>query len=413
MPRIDARGKRTPLIDSRCRRLLAVLPFAVAAVALLAGSSYGRAAATAKPPIVIGVLEDTSGGAAAYSQVGSATIRVAASEINRQGGIFGRQVKLVFESDGNSPSLAPTVVRHLVDQGAIAVITNSGSASAVQAKPVLKELQRVGISALNLDTRIGNPPDVDYSFMVVPGITAIGQLYGIAFKRLGITKLALLGDNSPTIAGLTNTLVPLMQKGGVTVVAQETAALDATDVTPQVLRIQAQNPDAILTPSLGGQLEIVMHRTISRLMPKTQQFSLASIGNQPTTWDLASSSDLDGLVYIASLTDRNPRTVALAKLLKAKLGVTFLTAYHAQAWDAMMLLRTAIIKAGTANDSVKLRDALEKIQGYRPAFGQPAFRLSFGPNRHFASAGVCGFVLGTFKGNKPGPAWTKYQPRCR
>jgi branched-chain amino acid transport system substrate-binding protein len=288
----------------------------------------------------------------------------------------------------------------------------SGSGSAVAAKPVLKAVHRVSIAPANLSPVIVTPPDQEWSFTVAPSSSGIGQLYALAWKKLGIKKVAFLADQAPAITGTLPAYTDAVSKAGIEIVDTEMMPLDSTDATPQVLRIQAKNPDAVLVLSLGNQLEVVVQKALHRLMPRTPRFSLASVGAQPSTWALASPEDLDGLVYIDTLTLKNPRTTALIKLLHSKFGADYtVSSYDGQAWTAMGLMQAAF-KAAGVDDPDKVRDALESITGFKPAFGQPAFRVAYAPNRHFASAGVCGLVLGVFKGNKPGGAWSKYQPQC-
>ena len=112
---------------------------AAAVVALVAGAvlSATLTQAQPKPPIVIGMLEDTSGGASFYSQLTANAVKVAVEETNAKGGILGRQIKLIGESDGTNPSQAPALVSRLIQNGAKVILLNPGSASAVASKKTL------------------------------------------------------------------------------------------------------------------------------------------------------------------------------------------------------------------------------------------------------------------------------------
>lgn len=387
--------------------------FLMAALFAALASSAAMAGGAAKnPPLIIGAIEDRSGPSAVVSKPVIQTLRVQIPDINKRGGILKRKVVLITEDDQGNPTLTPALVRRLIDRGARAVIMASGSASAVAAKPVLKQTQRIGIAPTNISPAIVTPPDNEWSFSVAPSSGGMGLLYGLAWKALGIKKVAFLADQTPTITGAMPAVEAALAKLGIEVVAKELVPMTATDASPQVLRIQQARPDAVFVQSLGNQLEIVEQRTLKRLMPNTPRFGMPSLGAQTSTWALAQPSDLDGLVYTSTLTAKNPRTVALTKLLKSHLGKSYvITDYNAQAYAALQLLQQAFERAGS-EDPVKVRDALESTRGFKAPFGQPAFKLSYGPERHFASAGVCGFVLSVFKGNKPGGAWPKYQPRC-
>ena len=388
---------------------------AAAVVALVAGAvlSATLTQAQSKPPIVIGMLEDTSGGASFYSQLTANAVKVAVEEANAKGGILGRQIKLIGESDGNNPSQAPALVSRMIQNGAKVILLNSGSASAVASKKTLLDQKVPGIASTNIDTRIGSPPDHDYSFMLPNPITDIGTIYAAAFQKMGLKTLAVISDDSPTIAGINGLLLPKIQAAGVTLVAQEKAPLDANDVTAQILRLKEKNPDAVLVSSLGGQLEVLFENTLYQQMRRTPRCSLASIGNQPATWALAQPNALDGLVYVASVASDNPRSAALTELLSAKLGSKFkaLTAYEAQGYDAFQIVKLAIEKAGV-DDPVLIKAAIEKISGFKPSFGSANFTVSFSPTKHIGTDGLCGLVLMQFKGNKPEAPWNTYQAKC-
>jgi branched-chain amino acid transport system substrate-binding protein len=384
----------------------------LAAFALLAGFA-GAAGSQGATPIVIGMLEDNSGGAAFYSQITAGAVKIAIDEINARGGVKGRPIKLITESDGNNATQAPALVARMIQNGAKVILLNSGSASAVASKPTLSQQKIPGLSATNIDTRIGSAPDHDYSFMLPNPITDIGTIYAAAFKKMNVKTLGVLSDDSPTITGINGLLLPKIQEAGISVVASEKAPLDASDVTAQVLRVKEKNPDAVLVSSLGGQLEVAFQNTLYQQLRKTPRFSLASIGNQPATWALARANALDGLVYVASISSSNPRASALAKLLKSKMGDKFkaLTAYEAQGYDGVQIIRQALEKAGE-DSPVLIKTALERTDNYKPAFGSDKFTISFSPTKHIGTDGLCGLVLMEFKGNAPAAPWKTYQPNC-
>ncbi|HXC38616.1 MAG TPA: ABC transporter substrate-binding protein [Burkholderiales bacterium] len=391
---------------------VAFTALAASAVAALVLPSV-PARAQDKSPIIIGMLEDTSGGASFYSQLTAGSIKVAIEEINAKGGVLGRPLKLIEESDGNNPSQSPALVSRMIQNGAKVILLNSGSASAVASKKTLAEQKIPGLAPTNIDTRIGSAPDNEYSFMLPNPITDIGTIYAAAFQKMGVKTLGVISDDSPTIAGINGLLLPKIQAAGVTIVAQEKAPLDANDVTAQILRIKEKKPDAVLVCSLGGQLEVLFENTLYQQLRKTPRFSLASIGNQPATWKLAQPNALDGLVYAASIASNNPRSNALSKLLAAKQGAKFLglTAYEAQGYDAVQLVKQAIEKAGQ-DDPTLIKTGLEHLSGYKPSFGSEKFTITFKADKHIGTDGLCGLVLMQFKGNKPGAPFKTYQAAC-
>jgi branched-chain amino acid transport system substrate-binding protein len=166
--------------------------------------------------------------------------------------------------------------------------------------------------------------------------------------------------------------------------------------------------------SVGGAFEVLAQNTLASQIPGKLRFSLASIGNQPASWKLANAGALNGLVFMGSINNQNPRTQELTKLLKEKNGSDYeITAYDANAWDTMQILKLAIEKAGGVDDSKKLNEAIQSISGFKSSFGQASFTLSYSATKHLGADGLCGLSLIEFgSDNKPKGPWATYQPPC-
>lgn len=363
--------------------------------------------------VVIGLDEDSTGPGASYSTIAGDTIRYAVDLINEQGGIQGKPVELVVENDESSPTETPSIIRKLVDRGASAVLLATGSGSVLQAKSILEQSEIPAIAPVVLNDAFAQPPDNGYSFMIPNSLTQYSDVYCGAFQELGYTTLGILGDASPAIDGIIDDLRPELEQC-VTITGVETAPVDAADLTAQTTRLMNGNPDTVLVASTGGNFEILAHNTLAKVAPEVQRFSLASIGNQPDSWALADPGALDGMVYMGSLTENNPRTAELAEKLRSVKGPDYeLTAYDAQAYDSVMLIKRAIEIAGDHTDRTKVRDALEQIVDVPATFGQEGLTLSFDPTTHLAPDSLCGLVLIEFGAdNQPAGPWTSYQPSC-
>lgn len=377
--------------------------------------SSSSAVAFSGPDVVIGVVANLTGPGAQNSIPANAAMQVAVDQINAAGGIMHHRVRLAVEDDQQQPSLTGSVVRKLVNDNNVATIVfNTGSADVIQVKPLLITDKVVGISPLSLDQRQASPPDNAYSFMMASPISDVGKVYASGFAAAGVHKVALFGDDAPSIAGLMKSMTTVLQAAGITVAAQETAASNAPDVTAQASRIKAANPDAALVVSFGGQLEVNFYNALQTVAPTLPKYTLLSIGNQPDAWSLAHPNALDGLVYVGQFTDRNPMTGELTTILKKGMGSKFtaLTAFEAEAYDAVYVLKAAMDKAATVTDGAAIKSAMEQINGFKVHFGQPGYALSYSAGNHFGVTSLCALVLGTFKGNTPGPAWSTYQPPC-
>jgi branched-chain amino acid transport system substrate-binding protein len=117
---------------------------------------------------------------------------------------------------------------------------------------------------------------------------------------------------------------------------------------------------------------------------------------------------------MASIDPTNPLTEELQGFLEPQRDDDWqMTAYDAQAYDTIQLIRMAIEEAGTADDPEAIKDALDSITGYEAHFGQEGFTLSYAPDKHIGTDGLCGLSLVEFDAdNRPAEPWDEYQPPC-
>ena len=381
------------------------------------GADIGSGEAENMPegePIVLGMDLDSTGPGASYSVIAGQTIEDAVTQVNEEGGILGRPVELVTENDESDPTKTPSIVRKLLDDhGADVLILQSAGAAVQQAKSVVQEAGVPALAPTSISQSIAEPPDNDFIYILANPISDFIDVYCGAFDAAGIETLAVMSDATSTIAGVNDLLLPGLGDC-VDIVAQEEADVDASDVNAQIARISDEDPDAVLVSSVGGNFEVVVQNTLAQQMPDVTRFSLASIGNQPETWDLANPGALEGLVYMASIDPTNPRTQELQEFLEPQRDDDWqMTAYDAQAYDTIQLIKTAIEEAGTADDPAAIKDALDSITGYEAHFGQEGFTLSYSADKHIGTDGLCGLSLVQFSAdNRPDEPWDEYQPPC-
>lgn len=375
-------------------------------------ASGGDAAPATSDPIYLGLDEDSTGPGAVYMTITGEMVRMAVDEINENGGVLGRQIEVLTENDESDPTKTPSVIRKLVGDGAHVIFLATGGGSAVQAKSVVKQEEILAIAPVSINSSVALPPDNEYTYMLANGLEDFADVYCGAFDSLGVESIALLSDTTPAIDGIAQLLVPGLEEC-VDIVADEKAPVDAADLNAQVARVRDSNPDAVLVMSVGGNFEVLAHNTLAPQLPGMKRFSLASLGNQPDSWKLAQPGVLQDVIYMGAIDTNNPRTAALIEKLHDAHGDDYMiTAYDAQAYDSVYLLKAAIEKAG-GTDRAELAEAFKTISGYEATFGQDGFTLSFGEDKHIGADSLCGLVLSTFdENNEPIGAWPGYQVSC-
>ena len=414
---IRAGGRR-----SRRRWLAAALGGTVLlATVVVGGALPGSAGASSagKPgtkatgtPIIVGEDWDSTSASAAFTDVTGKTLQLAINQLNNTGGVLGHPIKLVIGNDESDPTKTPAVTQQLASEGAQFILFNTGTDAT--AKPTIEKLGIPSIGVTDVIPTFAVAPDNSYTYLLSSPLSDWASVYCGAWKKTGVKTIGVLRDDSTTTASLDNILFPALQKC-VKIVDVETASGTTSDVTAQVARLKSHNPNAVLVADLGGSFEILAQESVHQLMPTTPRYSLATIVNEPATWSLATPGSLNGVISMGSLNPTNPQTVKLKAFLAQHDGASYpMTAFDADAWDAVQLMKTAMVKAGGGNDPAKTNAQMQAITKYLASFGQPGYNLTYSATKHAGATGLCGLVLQQFgSNNKPTKAFAKYQPSCK
>jgi branched-chain amino acid transport system substrate-binding protein len=103
-------------------------------------SGTGGTTTTTGDTIKVGVYGDLTGQTSSFGQSTKNGIELAVEEINKAGGINGKQIQLVVEDDQGRPEQAKTVVSKLINQDkVVAVLGEVASTNSLAAAPVAQE----------------------------------------------------------------------------------------------------------------------------------------------------------------------------------------------------------------------------------------------------------------------------------
>ena len=348
-------------------------------------------------PIMIGAIFDGSGGAAFYSGQSMLGVDSAIEEINKNGGIMGRPVKLLKQDDGNNPSMTPIRTRALIEDGAVAVVMTSGSASTLQARVVLEELKVPGICA-NMDDKIVQPPNNNYIFSIGNDTTQIVQALTEAVKPY--QRVAIFTDNGPTGMGLAKSFDEAFKNAGVNVIGIESVDVGATDATALVSRMKAKNVDAVFISGQASAEQALFLRTADMQGLNVPMFQDIT-ANSPRYHQLAGAAALKNLQFISQNDPTNSESIRVFNIVKAKFGKKAMEPTLTQwGWDEVHLIKHAIEKAGST-DGTAIRDAIEETTNFPSTWGQPGYTLSCSQSSHLCS-NMKGLVLRGFENGHPG-----------
>jgi branched-chain amino acid transport system substrate-binding protein len=138
-----------------------------AALALLAGGAQAQQGVS-KNEILIGTIQDISGPLAAFGKAVRQGMLLRIDEINEQGGIHGRKLKLVSEDSGYDPKRAVLAAQKLVNQDKVFIVAGHiGTAQNNAAMPIQFEKNIINFLPVTAAREMYEPLNrLKYSFAV-------------------------------------------------------------------------------------------------------------------------------------------------------------------------------------------------------------------------------------------------------
>jgi branched-chain amino acid transport system substrate-binding protein len=328
-------------------------------------AGFGLWTGVAAAQIKIGAAEALTGNAAQYGIPIRKGFELALGEINGSGGINGLKLELVIEDEQGKKEEAINVFKKLIFQDKVLMLFGPTLSNSAQASdPVAQGAKVVVFGTSNTAdgiTSIGN-----YVFRnSVTEADILPVTLKMASHKTGLKRVAVLYGNDDifTKSGYDN-FNRALQGLKIPVTTTETFAKGDVDFKPQLTKIKASNPDAIVLSALiaeGGPI-MVQARQLGIALP----FIGGNGMNSPRVFELAKDSS-DNLWVGSPWSVENPapenkRFVAAYQKTHAGLPDQF----AAQAYDALYIVSQALKKTKLSGkleaDRKALRDALPAIE---------------------------------------------------
>jgi len=313
--------------------------------------------------IKIGYFGDLTGPTFNFGQSAYNGVLMAATEVNQNGGIHGRQIDIVFEDDKGSPEEAARLAAKLIDKDkVVAIIAGGTSGNSRAAAPKAQASQVPFISPSSTDpavTQVGN-----YIFRACFVDSFQGEVMArFAFNTLKAQKAAVLYDfNSPYGRGLTQYFDASFGKLGGKIVNEQSYTQGDADFKGQLSTIKAAEPDVIYIPGYYGDVALIAKQ--ARLLGLTQPLLGADGWDAPELWQLGGDA-LNGAFISThySIDNPSPAIQSFVEQYKQRYGNTLPDAHAALAYDAARILFDALTRVG-ATDGDKLREALAQTKNF-------------------------------------------------
>lgn len=344
------------------------------------GGASAPASQADSDEIIIGALGPLTGNVAIYGIATTNGIKQAIDEINENGGILGKQVKLILEDEKGDTQEAMNAYNKLVESGAQVIIgdVTSGPSVAISELANRDGLLMITPTGTQLDITAGKA-NVFRAAFTDPYQGKILAKY--VKEDLGATNVAVLSNSSSDYSqGVKNTFVEEAKSQGLNVVADESYGANDKDFRVQLTSIAATNPDVLLVPDY--------YETIALIAPQAREVGINATFVGPDGWDgivaqltsgLADESltsealeAVEGAVFTNhySLDDTDQQIQDFIKNYNTLYGENP-SSFAALGYDSAYMVKEAIEKAGST-DSQAMVDSMKAID-YKGITGSVKF----------------------------------------
>jgi branched-chain amino acid transport system substrate-binding protein len=338
-------------------KLKRILSGAILALGYLAGIAGAQ--------IKIGAAEALTGNAAQYGAPIRKGFELALGEINGAGGINGQKIELVIEDEQGKKEEAINVFKKLIFQDKVLMLFGPTLSNSAQASDPVAQSARVVVFGTS-NTADGITSIGNYVFRnSVTEADILPVTLRMASQKTGLKKVAVLYGNDDifTKSGYDN-FKKALQDLKIPVTTTETFAKGDVDFKPQLTKIKASHPDAVVLSALVAEGAPMMAQ--ARQLGITLPFIGGNGMNSPRVFELAKDSS-DNLWVGSPWSVENPAGEN-KKFISAyqKAHATLPDQFAAQAYDAMYIVAHALKKIKMTGkleaDRKSLRDALPGIQ---------------------------------------------------
>ncbi|HOC29456.1 MAG TPA: ABC transporter substrate-binding protein [Treponemataceae bacterium] len=340
--------------------LKSMLALVFVSVAVLGGCAKSdKAGKDAKSTIKIGGIFPLSGAVAVYGTEARNGVQLAVEEINAAGGINGQTVQLIAEDDEGNPEKSVSAYKLLTTRDGAKLFIGSLTSGCTMAITSLAQAQKVVVVA-----PAATAPAVTDAGNFIFRVCFIDPFQGkvgakFAFENLGLKKAAVLYDvGNDYSVGLFDNFKAGFEAAGGTIVAAESYNTGDKDFNAQLTKIKNANPEVVYLPDYYSTVALIAKQL------RAQGLNVPIVGADG--WDgivdNAGDEMLNGFYsnhYASDSTDG--KVIDFVKKYSEKFNATP-TSFAALAYDAMYVIKDAIIASGSA-DPVKVQAALEKTKG--------------------------------------------------
>jgi branched-chain amino acid transport system substrate-binding protein len=336
--------------------------------AVLAGLALATTAPTfaLAQTIKIGVNQPLTGAVAASGNYVANGARIAADEINANGGVLGQQIELIIEDNKSNPTEAVAVAEKLIVRDEVPVMMGAWSSTFTLAvMPKLMEYEvpmLVETSSSEKITTQGNP----WVFRISPTSEMEAKAFSEQVEKFDIEKADFLVVNNDWGLGAAERFREMLEEHGIAVGEVETMDPAAQDMSAQLAKIKASDADTLFVTTGVEQLTLVLRQ--ARDLGLDSRIITTGGSQAPDQLIEQAGSAADGSYHLVFFTPwfpdavENPEIAAKFVAEWEERGYNFAGLTEGfRGYDGIMTIAAAIEAAGEAEPDA-IREALWTVE---------------------------------------------------
>lgn len=338
--------------------------------------STGSTGATLQPgdqtpdpnKIKIGLVASINGDLKPWGMDSQNGALLAVDEINKAGGINGKQVQLLIEDSNSTPEVGKTAAERLISKGCVAIVGEvaSGITAQIALAAQEKKIPVVAVGATKTDL----PGIGDHVYRVCYTDDLQGPVMAtFAYEELGLRNVAIVTDNKqPYSQYLSKTFRDSFEKQGGKIVDEQFYESKQTQFGPVLTNLKSKNPDGLF---LSGYF--------TEVGPIVRQAAEAGLNVKYLGGDGWDSADIltsggDAILggffcnHYNNKEDR-PEVKSFLDKWKTAFGGEPGTTMGALGYDAVGLTIDALKRSADVNSSASLLTAISETEGFAGVSG--------------------------------------------
>jgi branched-chain amino acid transport system substrate-binding protein len=314
---------------------------------------------------------ELSGGVAAYGKAGENGANLAVDEINKAGGIDGKQIKVTSKDNKSENAEAATVVSNLINNDKVNAIIGSMTSGAVKSMTpnVTKGAVPLVTPAGTDDTlTVANGKVNEFVFRSTFQDSYQGKvLANYATNDLKAEKVILYYDNSSDYAkGIAKSFEKTYAGK---IVDKVTFQAGDKDFQATLSKIKSEDFDAIVMPGYYSETGLITKQ--ARELGLKQPILGGDGFADPTFIELAGDAAATDVYYVSGYSAQAPANETTTKFIAAykEKYKAEPSMFDALAYDAVYMVKTAA-EDTKAKTSVDVKDGLAELKDFTGATGE-------------------------------------------